>query len=102
MCLWLEYKTLVLVCLQDHATQMRDAHNSLSDTSILCSRDLWALICRFDWNRLPIAEVGRHDLQSGRDHKHTECKCIDCVHATDDVYTRLIKCFVQTTVAPPS
>ena len=61
-----------------------------------------AFIGCFDWNRLPTAEFERHYLQNGRDNQNTECKCINCVHATDYACTCHMKRFVQTAVAPPS
>ena len=57
---------------------------------------------RFDWHRLPDAELQRRDLQHGRENQNTECKCIDWCHATDYDYKCIRKCLVQTTVAPPS
>ena len=85
-----------------HEIEIIDAHNGLSDSCILCSQAMPALICGFDWNRLPTAEWERHYLQDGRENQNTECKCADCMHATDYVYTCRIKFLVQTTVAPPS
>ena len=69
---------------------------------ILCSQNMWAFIGRFDWNRLSTAELERHYLQHGCDHQHAECKCIDCVHATDCASNFRIACMVQIPVAPPS
>ena len=48
-------------------TRIRYAHRCLSDIGVLRSRDLWAFICLFDRNRLPIAELERHNLQNFRD-----------------------------------
>ena len=79
-----------------------DAHNGLSDSCMLCSKQLCAFMGRFDWNRLPTTESERHHLQHGRDTKNKECKCIDCTHATDYFYKRFKTCLVRTTVAPPS
>ena len=92
-----------ILCFQHfHATEVIDAHDGLSDICMLCNQKMWALISHFDWNRLPAAMLERHYLKNGCGRQNTECKCIDCVHATDYIYKCLIKCFVQTTVAPPS
>ena len=92
-----------IVCLHRfHEIEIIDTHMGLSDSFILCSRHMWAFIGSFDWNRFPAAELERHYVQNGRDNQNAECKCIDCVHAADYVYKCLTKCFVQTTVAPPS
>ena len=61
-----------------------------------------AFIGCLHWNRLPTAELERHYLQNGRDNLNSECKCIDCAHTTDYANKCFTKCFVQTTVAPPS
>ena len=71
----------------------------MSGIGILCSQNLWAFIGIVDWNRLPIAELERH--YHGRENQNTERKCIDVLHAINDVYTCLIKCLVQTAMAPP-
>ena len=90
-------------CFQHfHEIEIIDAHSGLTDTFILCSQKMLAFIGSFDWNRLPAAELERHYLQNGRENTNAECKCIDCVHATDYDCKRLIKCFVLTTVASPS
>ena len=68
----------------------------------MCSHNMWALISLFGWDRLPTAELERHDLRNGRTNKDTECKCIDDVHATDSAYKRISMCLVHTTVARPS
>ena len=49
-----------------HETQIRCVHSSLSDTGILCSLNIWALISIFDWTCIPTAELDGHDLQNGR------------------------------------
>ena len=97
-----EHLKHIVCCLHFHSIEIIDAHNGLTDSCILCSQKMLVFICSFDWNRLPIAELERHDLQNGRENQNTECKCIDCAHATDYDCTCLIKCFVQATVAPPS
>ena len=61
-----------------------------------------AFIGCFDWNRLPTAEWERHYLQNGHKNQNTQCKCIDCMHATDYACKCITKCLVQRTVAPPS
>ena len=92
-----------IVCFQHfHEIEIIDAHNGLTDSCIVCSQNMLAFISRFDWNRLPTAELERHYLQNGRDNQNTECTRIDCVHATDYDCKLLIKCLVQTTVARPS
>ena len=97
------YHRIIFVCFHYfYAIQIIEAHNCLSNSCILCSQNLWAFINRFDWNRLPAAEFERHYLQNDRENQNTECKCIDCGHATDYAYKSLTKCLVQTTVAPPS
>ena len=68
-----------------HDTEIFDAHSGLSDIGILSNQHLWAFIRHVDWNRLPTAELECHYLQNVRDRKHTECRCIDRVHASDDV-----------------
>ena len=91
-----------IVCFHHfHAIQIIDAHNGLSNSCSLRSQNMLASICSFDWDLLPAAELERHYLQNGSDNHNAECKCMDCVHATDYVYKCLTKCFVQTTVAPP-
>ena len=52
----------VFVFLHVHETELIDAHIGLSNSCILCSQNMWAIIGRFDWNRLPTAELERHDL----------------------------------------
>ena len=92
-----------IVCFHHfHAIKIIDAHRGLSNSCILCSQNLWAFIGSFDWNRLPAAEIEYHYLQNGRENKNAECKCIDCVHATDYAYKCITKCLVQTPVARPS
>ena len=60
-----------IVCfLHFHEIEFIDAHNGLSDSCILCTQNILALIGFFDWNRLPIAEWERHYLQDGRDNKN--------------------------------
>ena len=92
-----------IVCfLHFHEIEFIDAHSGLSDGCISCTRNMRAFIDFFYWNRLPTAEWDRHDLQNGRENQNTECKRIDCMHATDYDYKCLTKCLVQTTMAPPS
>ena len=92
-----------IVCFHHfHGIEFIDAHSGLTNSCILCSQNMLALIGCFDWNRLPTAQWERHYLQNGRDHKNTECKRIDCMHASGYVYKCPIKCLAQTTVAPPS
>ena len=92
-----------IVCvLHFHEIEFIDAHSGLSDGCILCTQHMPALIVFFYWDRLPTAEWERHHVQNGRENKNTECKCIACMHATNDAYKCLIQCLVQTTVAPPS
>ena len=101
-CAFGEHLNHIVCFLYFHETEIIDAYSGLSDSCILCTRNTLAFIGCFDWNRLPTAEWERHYLQNGRDNEHFECKCIDCMHATDYAYKCLIKCCVQTTVAPPS
>ena len=92
-----------IVCFRHFPdTEIIEAPSGLSDSCILCSQNVSVFISRFDWNRLPTAELERHDLQHGRDNKNIECQRIHFVHTTDCAYKCVIKCLVQTTVAPPS
>ena len=57
-----------VVCFQHvHEIEIIDTHNSLSDSCILCSRNMLALIGMFDRNRTPTAKLVRHYLQNGSD-----------------------------------
>ena len=47
-----------------HTFQIRCVHNGLSNIGILCSQNVLALICIFDWNRLPVTELDRHYVQN--------------------------------------
>ena len=84
-----------------HETEITDAHSGLSDTCMLCSQNMYALIGRFDWNRPPIAKLEHHNPQNGCETLHTDCKRIDVVHAAFCVYRCIIKCFVLISVASP-
>ena len=95
------YKSFISIICRMH-TIYKFTVNGLTDSCILCSQNMLALIGSVDWNRLPTAEWERHYLQNGRENQNTECKCIDCMHATDDCYKCPTKYLVQTTVAPPS
>ena len=53
---------------QINETQIRCVYDGLCDIGILCSQNIWAFICVFDWNRLPTAELDRHYLRSGREN----------------------------------
>ena len=50
---------------QIHETKIRYAHSGLSDIRVLCSQNMWAFICKFDWNCLPTAELERHYTKNG-------------------------------------
>ena len=77
----------IVFFLHLHETEIIDPQLGLSDCCILCSQHVSVFIGRFDWNRLPTAEMERQYLQKGRDNKNTECKCIDRVHTTDYAQT---------------
>ena len=56
-------------------------------TSACCAISINGFFTRvFDWNRLPIAELDRHDVQNGRDHANSELELIEMVHAIDYAY----------------
>ena len=85
-CVCSEHLKHFFIFEQLYETQIRCAHSVSSDACIFSSQNRLAFITVFDWNRLPTAELERHDLQNGRDNSKTCTAFMEFVHAISYAY----------------